>query len=97
MSVLLHKRETKGTNSAKPIRRERLSERPDEGTWRRKKNKELNVREKGGVQDVETLNSPAERSEVMIDCREGERRYDPSGSTSPNLLMKSGWMRRPEL
>ena len=39
---------------------------------------------------------PAERSEVMIDCRLGDRKYSPSGPISPKRRMKSRWMRSPE-
>lgn len=38
---------------------------------------------------------PAESKEVMIDCRELERKKLPSPSDCPNLLTKSGMIKQP--
>ena len=34
---------------------------------------------------------------MIIDCRELERTYSPSGPSSPNVSMKLGMMRHPEM
>ena len=78
-----------GAAPADAIRRERLSDR----THNRSEHITSELPQDRG--DCTNISYPAERREVMIDCRELDSVYDPSAFCSPKRSMKSGMMRHP--
>ena len=81
-----------GATTTEAVGGERLSKCPDESAGY---DGQSETRYAGLGSNEEDTTYPAERRDVMIDCRELESVKVPSGFCSPNLCTKSGMIRHP--